>query len=78
MDKSTPNILNSNKKQTNTREHKNSSLKTQDHPHKISTTIYTTLPPIRKTPKNISDPIHRHKKIKQRVTLTSTNNFILF
>jgi hypothetical protein len=38
MNKSTHNILNS--KYTNIREHKNSSLKTWGHPHKISTTIH--------------------------------------
>jgi hypothetical protein len=42
MSKFIHNILNS--KYTSTREHKNSSLKTWDHPHKISTTIYTTQP----------------------------------
>jgi hypothetical protein len=46
MNKSTYNILNS--KYTNTREHTNSRLKTLDHPHKISTTIYTTQSSIRK------------------------------
>jgi hypothetical protein len=44
--KSTHNILNS--KHTDTTEHKNSSLKIWDHPHKISITIYTAQPAIRK------------------------------